>query len=410
MKKLVFSLFFYWIMSNVLLFSAWVDTPDKPADSSEKDLGYRIVKSLNAQNSKGKILLTWQKANKEKIQYKIYRSNSIIDKSPKLESATLLTTLPEDKNSYFDSGTEEEIYYYAITVLDNEGNEDKLLAEGYNFTMAPITQSEVIEEMPVTMEGEETKNTNTEIVSFISAYQLEDNNVSIEWEDATADSYAVYRNTQMISSNDILKSSTFLDSVLKGVENYKDVEIKESNNYYYAVIKKNAENILLIPDSNYTTIPVIYEKPKPEPIKAEKPIVKKPEIKPEIKIEPKKIEKPKIVKKPESKKVIIKPEPVKKKVTIKKKKVQRINYSLWLENSIKKYYLKKRYLRSIKELNKIVYSKAPKKVKLKAKLFLGRSYYERQDYRRALKYFSQSKEIYHMESDFWINKALKKIR
>ena len=93
-----------------------------------------------------------------------------------------------------------------------------------------------------------------------------------------------------------------------------------------------------------------------------------------------------------------------------KKKKPRKNYSAMLNSAIQKYYKNGDYSKAIKEFNKIIKSKSPRKIKYKAKLFLGRTYYELKDYKKALKYFAETKDIYPDESEFWIQRSLKKLK
>ena len=46
---------------------------------------------------------------------------------------------------------------------------------------------------------------------------------------------------------------------------------------------------------------------------------------------------------------------------------------------------------------------------MKAVLFLVRTYFKLKNYRKALKLFTESIEIYPDESDFWIRKIIKNI-
>lgn len=248
---------------------------------------------------------------------------------------------------------------------------------------------------------QEIEKRHQEPAGFVNSF-TKSNNIVIEWEDSTADSYNIYRNTSKISNQNILRKAILIGNVRKGQQAYVDTNIPSDGNYYYAIINVNntKEHVIFIPDSNFTTIPVIFSKPK---IKSE-PIPESPKIpKLEVKKEPSPEEIPK--------KVVQKPKIIKKKIEKKPiKKNHRINYDLYLNNIVKKYFLKKDYQKTIDELNKIIKTKASNKIKMKAKLFLGRTYYELGNYNKALKLFIESKEVYSDESDFWIRKTLKNIK
>ncbi len=238
---------------------------------------------------------------------------------------------------------------------------------------------------------EATEEEKQEPVSFINV-SLKSNNIAIEWEDSTSDMYNIYRATSKISNQNSIRTATLLGTAKKGIQIYIDKNIPNDGDYYYAIINVNdlKEDIILIPDSNITTIPITFTKPRPKP--PEKPKVEKKE-------------------KPAPKKVVQKPKTVKKKIKKKpKKKVVTVNYDLMLNNTIKKYFLKKDYEKSIIKLNKIIKAKTSNKTRMKAKLFLGRTYYELENYNKALKLLTESKEVYSDESDFWIRKTIKNIK
>ncbi len=237
---------------------------------------------------------------------------------------------------------------------------------------------------------EVTEEEKQEPVSFINV-SLKSNKIALEWEDSTSDMYNIYRTTSKISNQNLIKASTLLGTVNKGIQIYIDKNIPNNGDYYYAIINVNdsKENIILIPDSNITTIPIAFTKPKPTA--PEKPKVEKKE-------------------EPTPKKVVQKPKTVKKKIKKEPKKKIVVNYNLMLNNTIKKYFLKKNYKKTIIELNKITKAGTSNKTRMKAKLFLGRTYYELGNYNKALKLFTESKEVYSDESDFWIRKTIKNIK
>lgn len=239
---------------------------------------------------------------------------------------------------------------------------------------------------------EATEEEKQEPVSFINISLKNNNIIMIEWEDSVSDMYNIYRATSKISNQNSIKAAALLGTVKKGLQIYIDKNIPTDGDYYYAIINVNdlTENIILIPDSNITTVPITFTKPKP-PEKPEPEVEKKEE--------------------PAPKKVVQKPKTVKKKIKKKpKKKVVTVNYNLMLNNAIKKYFLKKDYEKFIIKLGKIIKAGTSNKTRMKAKLFLGRTYYELGNYNKALKLFTESKEVYSDESDFWIRKTIKNIK
>ncbi len=280
-------------------------------------------------------------------------------------------------------------------------NSNKKESKAINSKLTNKVTDDLIKSTNTIKEVEKEKEL-LEPVGFINSYK-KSNDIFINWDDAAADSYNIYRSINIISNQDILKKSELLGNVKKRVQNYTDKNISSSGNYYYAIVNfnNNKEDIVLITDSNYTTVPVVFSKPK---------VIKKPEVKPEVKPEIKKVKKTEPV--PVKQKVIIKKEPKKVVKKVKKiiKKRKKIDYTLWLNNSVKKYFINKDFIRSIQEFNKIISSKASVRVKMKARLFLGRTYYEIKNYKKALKQFALTEDLYPDESDFWIQKASREFK
>ncbi|MBN1898753.1 MAG: tetratricopeptide repeat protein, partial [Spirochaetes bacterium] len=156
--------------------------------------------------------------------------------------------------------------------------------------------------------------------------------------------------------------------------------------YYYAITTVNqaGENLSLIPDGNYTTVAVgIKEEQKPEPVieeKKEEPVEEKPVIKKVVKPKPK----------------------------VKKKKA--VDYSVKLEKVIHDYYYKSEYEKAVKDLNWILKKSSSQRVKNKANLFLGKSYFYTGEYKKALNIFIILKPVYPDEASFWIQQVLRKLR
>lgn len=407
MKKIIlFYILSLFLYTNTLK-TAWLQAPVKPAKEMDTPTARRIVNSIKAKSLDKKIILTWKKVENKKIKYMLYRDTKIINSAEKLKLTQLIKTLPYNKDIYIDSVSKKEKYYYAITVVDENQKEDKLLLSNKNYTTSPVIPGEKI----ITNSSPDEKKiiTENEPVNFISA-TIMISNVLLEWEDSNPDYYNIYRNTQIISNKEVLSQSKFLNKINKGIQKYIDLTSTDGN-YYYAIINVNLDNesIVLIPDSNYTTIPAVFIAPKTmENTNKEMALVK-----PEPELIKKEIKTTTPIIKRESEKKEIKSVKKKKKIAKKRKyklKNNSINYMIWLDNTIKKYYFKNNTHKSIKEFNRIIKSKASKKIKAKAKLFLGRIYFKKKSYRKALKYFSESKDKYPEESEFWMKNILKKIQ
>lgn len=275
------------------------------------------------------------------------------------------------------------------------------------------------------------KTTQVEPISLINA-EVMSNSIVLSWEgigDKEA-FYNIYRSDTIIDKNEKLKSENMIQSIPSNQTIYTD-KINLSGNYYYAITTKNKnndENKILIAEQNYTLSPIEITIAEPTPtmvtqqpteeIKEQIPPTEETNqpLKEETSI--KETNMVPVVEEPVEEKMAP-PEPEMKPIIVKKKSkpkkkivsIKKISPETRLENVLQKYYFKEEYKTSIKEFKKIINLKnVSPKTKAKAFLFLGRAYYQTQNYKAALKHLVEAREYYTQEADFWLRKTLDNLK
>lgn len=369
MKKFVFSLFISLFILNSSLFCA-----DKKTSTPIGTVS--LIRAILLDNMKIKI--DWDGLTNNGIQYLVYRSTNFLNSPEKLDVNYLIQTLLNNETSFTDTVSKPGEYYYAITVLTKDNNEIKTLIPEQNFIVTPI---KIGVEKIVSVQGIDV--------------QLVNKNALINWQNANinADSFNIYRNTSTISNKAILKESLLIENIGPQVQSYTDQSIPSGLSYYYAIInvKNGKEQFLFIPNGNYNTNPLENNQITP--------ITKNTE-------EQKPIETPNVE---ANTNTVVKVQiPIKKKVVVKKKIVEP-NYTNKLNFILEQYFYKNNFNKAISELKNFLFSKASIGLRNKAKLYLGKSYYNIGYYKTAIKYFIDIKDIYPEESDFWIKNSLNKL-
>ncbi len=311
----------------------------------------------------------------------------------------------------------------------------------------------------------------TKSVTLIDAWAT-NNKVIVTWQDADGNfTYNIYRATNILNSPQKLDTAILAGNVKSGVQKFIDDKITKSGNYYYgvAIVYNGKINKHLIEDSSCTTIPVKIKIPvkKISPItnikktnieitpKTNKPIVKKikpipiikketnthpivtnkpsapsfkiPEIAPPIQLNEKPIKpiNPIItIKTEENKKISNKniisqtnisykkekkstsKSKVKKKKIVKRKKI--VDFNIIFIKGVNNFYNKNYYIAE-KRFRYIINKTKNIKLRNKAMLFLGKVYFYEQKYKKALSIFAKVSDIYPDETNFWIERTLKKI-
>ncbi|MEO6169097.1 MAG: hypothetical protein ABIO46_08105, partial [Chitinophagales bacterium] len=132
--------------------------------------GYAVTE-LQATSSNGQVFLTWKNPTATNLEYRVYRSQLPIDTFLDLNSSTYLgyvrdnsaknirksslygqsyyfktsensSPLASDRGLYVATSTDNESYYYAVTVVNlSNGQEDKLLEVANNTLLLPVAET-----------------------------------------------------------------------------------------------------------------------------------------------------------------------------------------------------------------------------------------------------------------------------
>jgi len=209
---------------------------------SQQEIKEIFVSKINVTQSDKKILIEWENPENFSDYLNIYRSNSVINSSQSLKSATLIATLKNLENSYIDTPDYGE-YYYAVIIMNRKDERENLIFIPFrNYTTTPV----VI-----------TKEERWEIIRFSA--QSNNKNISLEW-DYKSDSdkknmVMIYRNIVPITDDEILKNSIKIASVDIDDKGYIDYPIANIN-YYYAIFVVGEQNKKYQPNVNITIEPV----------------------------------------------------------------------------------------------------------------------------------------------------------
>jgi len=296
----------------------------------------------------------------------------------------------------------------------------------------------------------------TKSVTLIDAWAT-NNKVIVTWQDADGNfTYNIYRATNILNRPQRLDTAILAGNVKSGVQKFIDDRITKSGNYYYgvAIVYNGKINKHLIEDSSCTTIPVKIKIPvkKISPItnikkrnieitpKTNKQIVKKetnthpivtnkpsapsfkiPEIAPPIQLNEKPIKQinPIItIKTEENKKISNKNIISQTNISYKKKKKspfkskekrkKTVDFNIIFIKGVNNFYNKNYYIAE-KRFRYIINKTKNIKLRNKAMLFLGKVYFYEQKYKKALSIFAKVSDIYPDETNFWIERTLKKI-
>jgi hypothetical protein len=247
-----------WLAPIVILFSltggvslysqflADEEEEKKPVEekkASDIAMNIKAESIQEAEGSKCTIRVTWDLAPKISGEYVVATSNEVIDTAEKVHRARVVQTVKgAEKNSIIDPEcTPGNHFYVVLSKASITGNTIDLQA-GSNYMSSPLVV-EAEEQLP--------------IISNIRAIETPDLKVRLTWDraDKSALFYTVYRSKQVINTEERLKESEKLDTLVDSSE-YIDEGIATDVPYFYAVTVKalnGRDNMTLIPDKNYTT-------------------------------------------------------------------------------------------------------------------------------------------------------------
>ncbi len=300
------------------------------------------------------ILVTWKKPEKGGISYSVYRSHSIIDTPEKLQKAEIRTVVENRDNFLDEIVVRDRTYYYAVTVRDASGSENKNLILGQNYTASGLF-----------FPGERTGlGENPYRLKMISA-EIRTSGVLLQWDYAGTTGGRFFRVLRSKKKPDIL-NNVRPENVIAEVDIEKkrffDAHPPQGMFYYGLVPYLNNDNrklrlrkgvsVVLVQktkkrynnDSDHKTDKYIEEKPFPGK-----------------------------------------------------------GHSDDIDRILKKTFLKGFYGLALKELQQYIESTDNEHKKAKARYFIGRTYIEQKKYAESLKYL-QAEDVKHYfpeESKFW---------
>ncbi len=217
--------------------------PVEETKASDMAMNIKAETVREADGSKCTIRVTWDLAPKMSGEYVVATSNEVIDTAEKVRAARVVQTVAgEEKNSIIDTEcTPGDHYYVVLSKAGITGNAIELRA-GSNYMATPLVVG-AEEKLP--------------IASNIRAIETQDLKVRLTWDrpDRTALFYTIYRSKQEISTEERLRESQKLDTLVD-VSEYIDEGIATDVPYFYAVTVKalkGRDNMTLLPDQNYTT-------------------------------------------------------------------------------------------------------------------------------------------------------------
>lgn len=318
--------------------------------SEEELISVTGIKSAAIENYR--IRLTWKKAVRTGVLYSVYRSTKVIDSDAKLKKAEKVKTLT-DASEYIDAISTSGTYFYAVTAKVMLGKEEVALVPNENYTKAGITMTIVDRFM----------------IETIAASALK-KGVQVSWvyKGSGGDRFfRLFRTAKFLKSSKDLMGTSPVQEVDVSDKEYLDLTAPEGS-YYYALIPGSVterDDVELVPGVNITIEAVRVRAEKKE-------VIKKEEIK-------------------KDKKPIIVSD---------------------IDSILRRTFFRGLFNEALKELQDFADATDNEGDKAKARLFMGRSYIEKGEYQKALRYLvlPDVKKYFPREADFWEEFALLRLK
>jgi len=435
---------------NYTSFPIMIDPP-KPARTQEQ------VSMIFARNiGDQKVLVTWNLISAGDVSYAVYRSGASIDTKQRLREAKKIATVKNEQQYIDDTIDSPGVYYFAVTAIDADGKENTLLIPDQNYTSFGIR---VARKRNIT-------------VGNLKAVKVE-GTVRLEW-DAPAKlsgreirAYEIYRLDRPIERAESLGMAEMIATVNPSENRYIDSELTEKKNFYAVLVKftDNTVDVSLKKGENYTAYPVspgnLYQvtsvkaslkgrsvvitwnysgnrgvryfrlfktRKKPERLRDidERDIVEEVDIKKRSHRINREVEEGVffgIAPFPDNEnrdmKIIAGVNIIRHPLSAGTDKHRVRRHSTVVKGStdavddvLKRTFFRGRYKQSLKELQNIVKTSDKENEIAKAKLFIGRTYIEMNDYSRALEYLvlKDVQKYYPRDALFWREFAVLRVR
>ncbi|MCP4135500.1 MAG: hypothetical protein GY754_31315 [bacterium] len=310
---------------------------------------------------KQKILLTWNKVANKKYEYAIYRSTEMISSKPQFQKAAKITIVSNKDHFIDDSIDKGKRYFYAVMIEDTGGKRELLFKPNDNYTTEGVTLS---------VEAEVGADISFRMLSIEA--KKEAKNVVITWTytgKPQFNFFGLYRVEQHLKKFKDVRDKYIVREVniLKG--KYVDTN-PPPGNFYYGLMpygKDYNDEYDILPGVHVTESTVAGEKKEAITVIKEK-----------------------------------------KRKKIKKKRKKRVYELKNIDKILKSTYYAGKYRWAIKELQDLAQNSDNKREAAKAKLFIGKSFVEIHQYRRAVRYLVLDDVMKHYpkEAIFWRDLAM----
>lgn len=204
-----------------------------------------FVTDINFVSKNSKILIQWKNPDNFDNNITIYRNRELIDNPNKLKNSEKVIMLTEKEEKYIDTPGVGSFYYAVIITNKKSLKDDVILIPFRNYNTNPI----------------EIKSEDSVKVKTINALANK-HSINITWDcdmdDSKDQNLSLYRSTEPIINEDILKKSIKISSLKATLKFYVDIPIPRIT-YYYAIFVENNDEKRFIPDVTITTNGVSVE-------------------------------------------------------------------------------------------------------------------------------------------------------
>ena len=216
--------------------------------ASEKEKGLSHVKGISAKKiSSEKVLITWEGVSDKKIIYTVYRARKRIADDEVVAVSDRVASLTDAEHYIDDTIPVTGTYYYAVSTKKLEGREHFVYVPGETYTTNGVF---VYKKYSLVIQ-----NIRAEQVQNDIRVQWDTVVSGIEYE---VDGYALYRASMPVSNYERLDFSKHLATLDGRTTTYIDRDPGPGKHYYAVLVKfKNgAVDLRLQPGFNYTTEPI----------------------------------------------------------------------------------------------------------------------------------------------------------
>jgi len=204
-----------------------------------------FVSEISFSTKSGKVLINWKNPENFNEILTIYRNKEKIDNADKLLKSEKIATLSDKEEKYIDSPGAGN-FYYAVIITNKDNNKDNIaLVPFRNYNINPV---EVLNEDILIIKKFKSIS-NKYSINLSWDYELQSGNIQ---------NIFIYRNTEPITNDDILKKSIKIASLKADAKFYVDIPIPKII-YYYAIFTENESEKTYTPNVNITDIGVSIE-------------------------------------------------------------------------------------------------------------------------------------------------------